>query len=627
MRRIDLALAFSQSAAPPLCAPLAARTGLSPQTVSHVLASAAGLLTAALAARAAQGREAATQVFAALMAGHSNPHIGSTWPREASTTAGLRDLEQTGDTILALATGRRAASLADHLASRCAIPPQAAHLLTCVAAAILAGLIKHHLLLAQASVLHLPGLLAAQMPAVEAAMDDSVAATLGYLSAASFCATVPPRLAAVAADVPAARLPAATPYGLHDPMAPPAPAGEGRPAPRTHAAYAGPVHYAGLPAAGSRFPLPGTAAPAAATAGATAATSTVAGAAAPDRPRLPARRTPWLLAGLGLAALAAWVTLSPQPPAEAPAHTASAGPVQAPPATVPVSAPVPASVTVPAASAPVAPASTAAVPPAPDSGWLDARTGAAGLPAVQARLAGDTQRASLASALDARFGAGRVQADITTGAPAEPPWLGHLDALLPLLAVPRAELSVADHHVQLAGLPPAQTASWQQQLRQALGPDFTVDLADPAAAQARATDAFLHAMDALLHSPTPCAQPAVVRVINLQPVDFAPSSGHVPSTASENLSQTARLLAACAARGQPLRLSVDTWTDRHGDPAANLALSQKRADAVRAFLTAAGVPAATLTARGHGATDPVAGNLTAAGRLANRRLRFSLLTP
>ncbi|WP_421032690.1 OmpA family protein [Paraburkholderia kururiensis] len=52
------------------------------------------------------------------------------------------------------------------------------------------------------------------------------------------------------------------------------------------------------------------------------------------------------------------------------------------------------------------------------------------------------------------------------------------------------------------------------------------------------------------------------------------------------------------------------------------ALTQRRADAIRGFLVNAGVPAASLVARGFGADRAVAGTLTAAGRFENRRIEF-----
>lgn len=71
-----------------------------------------------------------------------------------------------------------------------------------------------------------------------------------------------------------------------------------------------------------------------------------------------------------------------------------------------------------------------------------------------------------------------------------------------------------------------------------------------------------------------------------------------------------------------LRLSVEGHTDNVGAAAANLALSKRRADAVRAWLVAKGVPAGRLTSQGFGDTQPVADNRTEAGRAKNRRVEL-----
>lgn len=70
-----------------------------------------------------------------------------------------------------------------------------------------------------------------------------------------------------------------------------------------------------------------------------------------------------------------------------------------------------------------------------------------------------------------------------------------------------------------------------------------------------------------------------------------------------------------------LRLRVEGHTDNQGNAAANQALSEKRAEAVVAWLTSHGVAAARLGAKGFGQTEPVADNSSEEGRAKNPRPR------
>ena len=71
-----------------------------------------------------------------------------------------------------------------------------------------------------------------------------------------------------------------------------------------------------------------------------------------------------------------------------------------------------------------------------------------------------------------------------------------------------------------------------------------------------------------------------------------------------------------------LRLSIDGHTDNTGDAAHNQRLSEARAQAVVAALVTRGIDASRLEARGHGQSQPVAGNDTEAGRAQNRRVEL-----
>jgi len=61
-------------------------------------------------------------------------------------------------------------------------------------------------------------------------------------------------------------------------------------------------------------------------------------------------------------------------------------------------------------------------------------------------------------------------------------------------------------------------------------------------------------------------------------------------------------------------------TDSKGKHAYNMKLSERRAAAVRDYLIAKGIPAASLSATGYGETRPIAPNTTDEGRAQNRRV-------
>ena len=73
-----------------------------------------------------------------------------------------------------------------------------------------------------------------------------------------------------------------------------------------------------------------------------------------------------------------------------------------------------------------------------------------------------------------------------------------------------------------------------------------------------------------------------------------------------------------------VRIDIGGHTDDVGQPESNLALSQRRADAVLEALVAAGVAKDRISAKGFGSTMPKVPNDTPAHRLENRRIELNV---
>jgi len=107
-------------------------------------------------------------------------------------------------------------------------------------------------------------------------------------------------------------------------------------------------------------------------------------------------------------------------------------------------------------------------------------------------------------------------------------------------------------------------------------------------------------------------------IVNMSDVLFDTGKFTLRAGAREKLARVAGIL-----QGHPgLQMQVEGYTDSVGSEASNQQLSERRATSVRDYLTNAGIPAASVTAKGLGETLPVATNDTASGRQQNRRVEL-----
>lgn len=114
----------------------------------------------------------------------------------------------------------------------------------------------------------------------------------------------------------------------------------------------------------------------------------------------------------------------------------------------------------------------------------------------------------------------------------------------------------------------------------------------------------------------------LVGALNFNVINFASASAAIPADSSDFLNK-----AAMAIRSAPAGtiIEIGGYTDKTGDSATNLQLSQQRADAVREYLVRQGVDPAALVAKGYGDSRPVGSNDTEEGKFHNRRIEFAVL--
>ena len=110
----------------------------------------------------------------------------------------------------------------------------------------------------------------------------------------------------------------------------------------------------------------------------------------------------------------------------------------------------------------------------------------------------------------------------------------------------------------------------------------------------------------------------IINLSNLQPVNFNYNSTELTELSKSRVNAIILQIK----RSEALAIEIYTYTDNIGSEAYNIALSQRRADALKNYLVKNGVESEHIVAIGVGENQPIADNSAAAGQAINRRGNF-----
>ncbi len=232
-------------------------------------------------------------------------------------------------------------------------------------------------------------------------------------------------------------------------------------------------------------------------------------------------------------------------------------------------------------------------------------------------------RAAILEALRSTFGEDKVRGAIGLASNVAPaPWVGHLGAGLEKLRANGVSALFEGNKVSVGGLATDEAqADLARTLPPALGTAITVGRLSERMTE-MAANANQQAMAALSALKPNYTAKDLTGAFNNAVINFGNNSAELPAVSSALLHSTALMLKSLPAGTV---IEIAGYTDSTGDAAANLAMSQQRADAVRNRLVTEGVDPGMLVAKGYGSADPVAANDTIDGRLRNRRIAFRVI--
>lgn len=284
------------------------------------------------------------------------------------------------------------------------------------------------------------------------------------------------------------------------------------------------------------------------------------------------------------------------------------------------------------------PVQTVALPPAPLAATMAPVAAIAAAPVVQpwlwvsndngeatysGQVRDEATRTSIIDALRGAFGTSKTNGTITVDPNVAPaPWLANLRSGFDNLKVNGVQALFSGNSISVGGLP---AAADRDKLIGGLRSVFGSGLAFGALADNvgnLVSYTTRSSQDALAALKSGYRADDVVSALNLSIVNFPSASAEIPAPSGALLSSAAGKIRELPAGTV---IEIGGYTDNVGDPAANVALSQQRADAVRNTLIQGGVDPSVLAAKGYGNANPVSTNDSVEGRFRNRRIEYRVV--
>lgn len=235
---------------------------------------------------------------------------------------------------------------------------------------------------------------------------------------------------------------------------------------------------------------------------------------------------------------------------------------------------------------------------------------------LRGRVADSRSRTTIESLAHARFGVANTYGATRLDPDLPPGWglrvLAALDALAyvhngsvvvqPEFIAIRGDTGVTDASAQISQIFAEQLGA---------GADYELDVR------------YDITLDPIAGLPTPEECVADLNaVIQASKITFEPGSSDLAGDAGVTIDALVEILRDC----REVEMEIGGHTDSQGREVMNERLSQARANAVLEAIMAQRILTGNLTAKGYGESIPIADNETEAGREANRRIEFTLLT-